>query len=165
MKVFEPSFEYKLIYVFQIRDEVHKGLLKIGDATIKTDSEIENLFPSCKELNQAALTRIRSYTNTAGIEPILLYTELAVKKEEKNGKVILKAFRDYEVHRVLENSNIKKVKIHGTTGKEWFKTDLNTVIAAIKAVKNNMQNLSNTKMNYYAPIIFRPEQEMAIQSF
>lgn len=162
MKVFEPSFEYKLIYVFQIKDEVHKGLLKIGDATIKTDSEVENLFPSCKELNQAALTRIRSYTNTAGIEPILLYTELAIKKEEKNGKVILKAFRDYEVHRVLENSNIKKVKIHGTTGKEWFKTDLNTVIAAIKAVKNNMQNLSNTKMNYYAPIIFRPEQEMAI---
>lgn len=163
MNIFEPSFEYKLIYIFKINDEAHKGLLKIGDATIKTKSKVDDLFPSCKELNQAALARIKSYTNTAGIEPMLLYTELAIKKEDKNGKVFLKAFRDYEVHRVLENSNIKKVKIHGTTGKEWFRTNLNTAIAAIKAVKNNMQNLSNTKMNYYAPIIFRPEQETAIK--
>lgn len=163
MNIFEPSFEYKLIYIFKINDEAHKGLLKIGDATIKTKSKVEDLFPSCKELNQAALARIKSYTNTAGIEPMLLYTELAIKKEDKNGKVFLKAFRDYEVHRVLENSNIKKEKIHGTTGKEWFRTNLNTAIAAIKAVKNNMQNLSNTKVNYYAPIIFRPEQETAIK--
>ena len=32
MNLFEPLFEYKLIYIFEIRDESHKGLLKIGDA-------------------------------------------------------------------------------------------------------------------------------------
>ena len=33
--VFGTSFEYKLIYVFAINDEAHKGLLKIGDTTIQ----------------------------------------------------------------------------------------------------------------------------------
>ena len=35
--LFTPSFEYKLIYIFEIRDETHKGLLKIGDTTIQTE--------------------------------------------------------------------------------------------------------------------------------
>ena len=30
---FEPSFEYKVIYIFSIDDDLHKGLLKIGDTT------------------------------------------------------------------------------------------------------------------------------------
>ena len=52
--VFGTSFEYKLIYVFAIHDESHKGLLKIGDTTIQSDASIDALFPNCKALNQAA---------------------------------------------------------------------------------------------------------------
>ena len=77
--VFETSFEYKLIYVFAINDEAHKGLLKIGDTTIQSDASIDALFPNCKALNQAALSRIKQYTNTAGISAQLLHTELAVR--------------------------------------------------------------------------------------
>ena len=33
--VFGTSFEYKLIYVFAINDEAHKGLLKIGDICLQ----------------------------------------------------------------------------------------------------------------------------------
>ena len=33
--VFGTSFEYKLIYVFAINNEAHKGLLKIGDMMIR----------------------------------------------------------------------------------------------------------------------------------
>lgn len=163
MSKFEESFEYKLIYVFEIRDESHNGLLKIGDATLKTSTIIDELTPNCRELNQAALNRIKSYTNTAGINPILLYTELAIKTETKNNIKQIKAFRDYEVHRVLENSNIRKEKVNGTTGKEWFKTNLSTVINAIEAVKKGDSNLSDYKITKYAPIIFRPEQEEAIK--
>ena len=76
--LFEPSFEYKLIYIFKIADKSHKGLLKIGDATIKTMESIDNLPPNSKILNQAAKNRIKQYTNTAGIRPILLHTELAI---------------------------------------------------------------------------------------
>ena len=56
--VFGTAFEYKLIYVFAINDEAHKGLLKIGDTTIQSDASIDALFPNCKALNQAALSRI-----------------------------------------------------------------------------------------------------------
>lgn len=161
---FQNCFNYKVIYVFTIEDEVHKDLVKIGDATLNTESTIDNLEPNCRELNQAALKRIKSYTNTAGIEPILLHTELAVKENHKdNGSIEIKAFRDHEVHRVLENSGIKKKKINGTTGKEWYQIDKATAIEAIKAVKMSYANLSNTKASNFTPIIFRPEQKEAIE--
>ena len=161
---FQKCFNYKVIYVFTIEDEVHKGLVKIGDATLNTESTIDNLEPNCRELNQAALKRIKSYTNTAGIKPILLHTELAVKENHKDdGSIEIKAFRDHEVHRVLENSGIKKKKIDGTTGKEWYQIDKVTAIEAIKAVKMCHANLSNTKSSNFTPIIFRPEQKEAIE--
>ena len=65
---FESSFSYKLIYIFRINDDLHKNILKIGEATIKTDDSIDKLPPNCKQLKQAAKKRIDSYTNTAGIQ-------------------------------------------------------------------------------------------------
>ena len=108
--VFGTAFEYKLIYVFAINDEAHKGLLKIGDTTIQSDASIDALFPNCKALNQAALSRIKQYTNTAGVSTQLLHTELAVRLVKgKDGQQVLKAFRDHDVHRVLENRSEERV--------------------------------------------------------
>ena len=161
-KSFSNPFQYKLIYIFQIKDDTHKGLLKIGDASI-TAKSIQGLTPNCKALNDAAKERIKSYTNTAAISVDLLHTELAVRYEyAEDGSTIIKSFRDHNVHRVLENSNIKKKKIKGSTSKEWFEVDLLTAIKAIDAVKNGYFNLSNEKIDDYIPIVFRPEQEDAI---
>jgi superfamily II DNA or RNA helicase len=162
--LFTPSFEYKLIYIFEIRDETHKGLLKIGDTTIQTEESIDNLPPNCKALNQAAKTRIKEYTNTAGISFELLHTELAVRtiKDEK-GMPVLRAFRDHHVHRVLENSGIKKKQLKNSTSREWFKVDIKTAIKAIEAVKKGQYNLSNATSDTFTPIVFRPEQESAIE--
>lgn len=160
---FQEAFNYKVIYAFTINDEQHKGLIKIGDATLKTNASIDKLTPNCRELNQAALTRIKSYTNTAGIVPILIHTELAIREEHnKDGSISIKAFRDHDVHAVLENSNIKKVKIEGTTGREWYRITKDIVTESIQAVKNNYSNLSNSPISEYKPIIFRPEQKEAI---
>ena len=163
--VFGTAFEYKLIYVFAINDEAHKGLLKIGDTTIQSDASIDALFPNCKALNQAALSRIKTYTNTAGISIQLLYTELAVRMvKNKDGQQVLQAFRDYDVHRVLENSGIHKKKLKNFTSREWFEVDLATVQKAIEAVKKCQPNLSNMgKWEKFTPIVFRPEQEEAIE--
>ncbi|WP_205618749.1 Eco57I restriction-modification methylase domain-containing protein [Thomasclavelia saccharogumia] len=161
---FKNAFNYKVIYAFTVNDEMHNGLIKIGDATVYTDSSIDKLSPNCRELNQAALKRIKSYTNTAGVIPVLLHTELAIKEEHtEDGSIQLKAFRDYEVHRVLENSNIHKVRIEGSMGREWFSIDKSTVLEAIRAVKKDYANLSNSKTSKYTPIIFRPEQKDAIE--
>lgn len=162
--LYEPSYEYKLIYIFKIQDDAHKGLLKIGDATINTNDSIDRLSPNCKALNLAAKHRIKQYTNTAGINPVLLHTELAIRTVNgKDGKPVLKAFRDYQVHRVLENSHIPKKVPNNTTGREWFKVDLETAKKAIAAVKNNQHNLSSLTANTFVPIVFRPEQIEAIE--
>ncbi len=162
--MFLNSFEYKLIYIFEIRDERHKGLIKIGDTTIKTDEVVDKLGPNCKLLNKAAKARIDSYTKTAAINYNLLHTELAIKTINKgNGVFEQRAFRDYDVHRVLEHSGIKKIKIDESTGREWFRLDVETAINAIKAVKNGYNNLSHNTTKKQQPIIFRPEQEDAIR--
>lgn len=75
-ETFKSIFNLKLIYIFEIRDNAHKGLLKIGDATIETQTELEALKPNCAELNKAAKKRIDEYTRTAAIKYELLHTEL-----------------------------------------------------------------------------------------
>lgn len=165
MNKFESSFEFKIIYIFRIDGEKHKGLLKIGDTTLKTDKLIDKLSPNSEELNQAALKRIKEYTNTVAVNIELLHTELAIKQVRDNtGSISVKAFRDHDVHRVLENSGIKNELLEGSTAREWYRIDLETAINAIEAVKNGYNNLSNIHCeNDFRPIIFRPEQKEAIE--
>lgn len=165
MNKFESSFEFKIIYIFRVDGEKHKGLLKIGDTTLKTDKLIDKLSPNSEELNQAALKRIKEYTNTVAVNIELLHTELAIKQvRDKTGSISVKAFRDYDVHRVLENSGIKNELLEGSTAREWYRIDLETAIIAIEAVKNGYNNLSNIHCeNDFRPIIFRPEQKEAIE--
>ena len=161
---FENTFAYKLIYIFTIPDEAHKGCLKIGDTTLNTNLQIDRLQANCKELNQAANERIKHYTNTAGIDFKLLHTELAICTKQEKGKFYTESFRDYKVHSVLENSGKKKRKFTESTGSEWFEVDLPTAIKAIEAVKKQMTALDNTKSGKdFIPIVFRPEQEEAIK--
>ena len=90
---FETSFKYKLIYIFEIRDETHKGLLKIGDATIDTQESIDKIYPNSKALNSAAMSRIKQYTNTVGVDPKLLHTELAIKTvKNSNGSIVTRVY-------------------------------------------------------------------------
>ena len=158
---FVSSYSYKLIYVFRINDKAHEGLLKIGDATLKTDESIDRLSPNCRLLNQAAKERINSYTNTAGVTYDLLHTELAVRTDIKKGTI--KAFRDHDVHAVLEHSGIEKVVLKGTKAREWFRVDLDTVKRAIEAVKQFRPTLNPSETGVpFTPIVFRPEQLQAI---
>lgn len=167
MAGFSPTFANKLIYVFRINDsKVHEGLLKIGEATIHTSKNPDELKPNCKELNEAAKNRIKEYTQTASIEPELIYTEIAVRTKSSNGKSENKAFGDKDVHSVLERSGINRHDFKmENQGREWFKTDLETVKRAIKAVKECRSSLGASEIsNDRSPIIFRPEQKDAIKA-
>ena len=159
---FENTFKYKLIYIFSIDDEAHKGRLKIGDTSIKTNKTPDQLPPNSHDLNVEAKKRIDSYTKTADVKYTLLHTELAIYTSNKDGKPVLEYFRDYDVHKILENSGIPKKSMGNAN--EWFEVDLETAKKAIKAKKENQENLSGTTtMQGYTPIIFRPEQEAAIE--
>lgn len=157
VKDFESAFSYKVIYIFRINDENHKGKLKIGDTTLHTNLNSEELNSNDELLNEAAKERINSYTSTAGIVYELLHTELAVTESGN-------AFRDYDVHDVLSRSNIKKYYFDTEkTQNEWFETNLETAINAINAVKKGRKSLLNSEIsNKVDPIILRPEQEQAV---
>ena len=159
---FRNTFEYKLIYIFRINDARHKGLVKVGDASIDA-KDWQSFSPNCDLLNNAARKRIDSYTRTAGIKYELLHTEVAVFKNKNNE---IKAFRDYDVSAVLTASGIKKKDFDDLKGKplEWYETDLETAKNAIKAVKSNRHSLSGEEITKDRnPIIFRPDQTKAIE--
>lgn len=157
---FESSLKLKLIYVFRINDEAHRGCVKVGEATADTDNFAELNQPNCKALNAAARNRINQYTQTAGIAYDLLYTECTLFVKNK----ALCSFNDKEVHSVLERSGVKK-KVFDTVNRanEWFVCDLETVKCAIAAVKGDRQSLTTGEVTTtHNPIIFRPEQREAI---
>ena len=168
MATFKQTFESKLIYVFRINDDNHKGVLKVGETTVNTNVlEYFSLEPNCKILNDAAKKRINSYTSTAGIRYELLYTEIACYSKEKD----IISFQDHEVHDVLERSGIEH-KYFGTEKRsdEWFITDLETVKNAIKAVKEGRTSLNPAEISKdKSPIELRPEQldavSMAVKKF
>jgi hypothetical protein len=156
---FTSSLKLKLIYVFRINDDAHRGCLKIGEATSDNEN-IWGLEPNSKALNKAAKKRIDQYTQTAGIAYDLLYTELTIYND-KNG---LKSFSDHEVHNVLTRSGVKK-KTFDKTNKvnEWFITDLETIKKAISALKEGKDSLHSSEVSETQnPIVFRPEQKEAI---
>ncbi len=156
---FESALKMKLIYVFRINDEAHRGCLKIGEATCKDDTTLD-LKPCCHALNQAAKDRINQYTQTAGIAYDLLYTEATLYLRQGN----LCTFNDKEVHKVLLRSGIKrKLFDQANHANEWFCCDLETVKRAIAAVKQGRTSLLSTEMQeVHEPIVFRPEQADAI---
>jgi hypothetical protein len=164
MAINEAPFKLKLVYVFRINDEAHRGCLKVGDTYLSEDSsDPMQLVPNSKPLNKAARERIDQYTATAGIAYELLYTELNFCL--RSGYIF--SFNDGEVHSVLKRSGVK-VKIFktegGTKSKEWFLTDLETVKRAIKAAKEGRCSLyANEMTTGFSPIQFRDEQRDAIE--
>lgn len=142
--------------------DTHRGLLKVGDATLKTNIQPSEIEPNSRWLNVAAKDRIDRYTSTASLKYTLLYTELAVKMESG----YCHAFRDKDVHKVLMNSGVHKVQPNGSSGEEWFETNLETVKAAIKAVKDGKDSISadyRIDKQSCEPVELRQEQLDAIE--
>ena len=159
MATFETSLKSRLIYVFAISDEWHKDCLKVGETTLEEDDGNFPL-PNSEVLNKAACDRIDQYTKTAGIAYTLLHTEMTVFF--KGGTI--SSFNDKQVHSVLERSGVKKKTFDTVKGaNEWFCCDLETIKKAIHAVKNGQNSLNASEISHtQTPIIFRPEQQAAI---
>lgn len=154
--------EPKLIYALRV-DKLHPGYLKIGDTKLE-EGFGDALTANSPELKAAAKKRIKQYSNELSLEFDIDYAELTLYI--KGGMV--KSFRDYDVHAVLERSGYPRVKFDEaqTKGAEWFKVDVDTVRAAIQAVKEGKQSIQGNESSVAAkqkPIEFRPEQIMAIQ--
>lgn len=162
MEKFDQTVSYKLIYIFSIPYDDHKGMLKVGEATLKSNKQPDDILPNSHDLNQAAHKRIKQYIGTASVRYTLLHTELAVKKVGS----FLSTFSDKNVQNVLMNSGIHKVQPNGQTGDEWFLTNIETAKSAIKCVKEGKHSISSgmvVKETSYTPIDFREEQKDAVE--
>lgn len=155
--------ERKFIYIQTVNNDsglfnAFEGTQKIGEGSVSSDDIETDWSPNSDFLRAVAPKRINQYMKTSGLPYTLGWVELAYKKATKSW------FHDYDVHNVLKRSGIKQAEqLEGT---EWFKTDLETAKAAIKAVKdgNNYLNISGKETYVEEPIItLRPEQEAAVE--
>lgn len=154
------TLKAKLIYIFTIDDDSHRGCVKIGEATLDefTDSSLQ---PNSKALNQAAKKRIDQYTQTAGINYTLRHTELTLSI---HGGTIT-TFNDKQVHEILLRSGIKRHDFSQRhQGREWFECSVETAKAAINAAKEGRFSIRTEEMvPIEEEIEFRPEQKEAIE--
>lgn len=173
MQGYEAVASYKLIYIFEIPDEAHNGLLKIGETTFESGLSPNQLLPNCETLNTAAHNRIRQYTRTALIRYNLLHTELAERTIVlRDGVQRIVTFSDNDVHRVLDYSRFRCQFFYDSGQRsEWYEVDLPTAINAIRACKENRATLSESerhslhstqKTTVQPEIIFRGEQLAAV---
>ena len=179
MSAYESPVSYKLIYVFSEPYEDHAGLLKIGDASLRTTASATQLPPNCEMLNNAAHKRIKQETSAARTQYELLYTELALKNALlSDGTIMPTSFRDYDVNRVLSQSGYPSHKFYvNDRPSEWYPVSLLTAKNAIKAVKEGrgvlteaerteaekfVVNASDT-IEEIATITLRDEQEDAVK--
>ena len=154
------TFRPELIYIFRITgDTAHQGCLKIGKTTMPDEALLDEK-PNSAILNETARTRILQYTKTAAVQWELLHTESAIAHYQKQVFCI----NDTDVHQVLLRSGISRADFGEDGGREWFRTDLKTAIAAIAAAKQRRQSLLPNQITIaQSPIEFRPEQREAIE--
>ncbi len=163
MQSFCQIEKYQLIYVFElIGVPDHAGCLKIGQTSLNEELDVKlvlSLPPNDERLKNYALARIKQIVGTAGIAFRLLYTECTVFTKGKK----IYWFEDHEVHDVLRRSGVEQVDF-GTGGREWFRTDMDTVQCAIKAVKEGRQSLRTDELpGSCSAFPFREEQLEAIE--
>ena len=159
------TYAFYIIYVYSIDDANHRGILKVGKATLNTAPKpFDQLPPNCDLLMEAAKARIDQQTTTAGIPYHIEYVELAHIINE-NGQDV--HFDDTAVHQVLLNSGYTRHVFPGleSTPQEWFDiSDVDIVkrtIAAVKEGRNCIDGPAGEKKDIV--IKFREEQEAAIR--
>ncbi len=146
------TFSYGVIYVYSIPDDGHKGRLKIGSATLSSQS------PTQEEINTAARARIDQQTKTADVKYLLEHAELAVTHDNKY-------FSDTDVHDVLTRSGFgRKSENTKNSRSEWFEIDLPTAVNAIHATKEGRSALKTAERisDKNITFSFRPNQRDAI---
>ncbi len=164
LNLIESTYAYNIVYVFSIDDERHRGILKVGKATLKTTPKpFCELQPNCDLLIQAAKSRINDETRTAAIPYHIEYVELAHFIAE-DGRDL--SFYDGAVHQVLLNSGYTRHVFHEleVDPQEWFDiSNVETVkqaIAAVKAGRCCIDGPANKQSDIV--ITFRDEQLAAI---
>lgn len=122
------------IYAYELVNVAsHKGYLKIG----YTERDVE--------------TRVAEQMHTSAVPYKIVLKASAMRPDGS-------CFTDHDIHAALKKKGIKQLHA-GDDKNEWFKCDLNTVKAAIIAVRDGFANIENRTQTFK----MRPEQTRAVQ--
>ena len=122
------------IYAYELVNVAsHKGYLKIG----YTERDVE--------------TRVAEQMHTSAV-PYKIGLKASAMRPDGS------CFTDHDIHAALKKKGIKQLHA-GDDKNEWFKCDLNTVKAAIIAVRDGFANIENRTQTFK----MRPEQTRAVQ--
>lgn len=153
-----PTSEQRLIYAQSVTAGIplYAGSEKVGETSFN-NYDIDMSMNS-KDLREIARHRIDQYMKTAGLPYQIDWVQTAYIPKQRRW------FEDHDVHDVLIRSGIKRNK--QLNGREWFKTDVETVKKAIAAVKEGQRSINVTTEEAEEPqskIDLRPEQKEAVK--
>lgn len=153
---------YKLLYCAKINDDKHAGMLKVGDTDFVATKLIASYQPNDPELVKAAQARIAGWSGTAAAGAELVYCEALIRYNPQTQNH--ESYRDGSVHKVLQHAGFPKVDFDSAldNGTEWFKVDLATVQAAIKATKEFRDYLDTSELPAQTIYDLREEQRRAV---
>lgn len=120
-----------MIYAYEDTNPQYKGMLKVGYTSIDIDKRVAEQYPTKRP---------------DGSVPY----KIVVRESAMYDDGI--AFKDHDVHKVLERKGFIRV------GGEWFKCKKEDVLAAINAVRTRTENIENRSLSF--PM--RPEQKAAV---
>jgi hypothetical protein len=154
---------YKLLYCAKIDDDKHAGMLKIGDTDFWATKPLNEYQPNDSVLEDAAKARIRQWSGTAAAGAELVYCEALVRYNSQTKQY--EDYRDGKVHTVLQHAGFPKIDFDSAldSGKEWFKVDLPTVCAAVKATKEYRDYLDTSELPQQEIYTLREEQQNAVE--
>ncbi len=165
------SVQYNIIYVYSIDDESHRGFLKIGKTSFYSSLSVAQLPDDCDVMKYAAHDCIYGQTHRAAVDYELLYVSLASMPVTMNdGSVQQQPFDDFLVREVINRSvpGTRYIQFADTgRNSEWTGCDLDTVKAAVKAIKAGLDRIPASSAPAAAPakkkIVLRKEQEENVE--
>ncbi|MDO5343210.1 MAG: DEAD/DEAH box helicase family protein, partial [Bacteroidia bacterium] len=154
---------YKVVYCAVIDDDKHSGLIKIGDTDFVPNHAVTSYTANAPDLRNAAEERIREWSGTAAAGAQLIYCELLLRYNQVSCNY--ETFRDHEIHSLVQSVGGYRIDFDSSldSGKEWFKTDLETVVAAIKAKKEGRDYLDTSELPEQTIYNLREEQQEAVE--
>lgn len=153
---------YPLIYVYEVQDGRHGTAKKIGMTNIKlSQRELMSIDPCGIDIEKEARRCIKDQTNRSATKGDYLYSELAFFFDEDGEGY---PFTDKYVHMILRQNGFEKKDFPDMEGnpQEWYICELEDVKEAIRTIKAG-RNVMRRNKSEHAPIVFREEQDRAIQ--
>ena len=121
-----------MIYAYEDTNPQYSGMLKVGYTSVDVEKRVAEQYPTKRP---------------DGSVPYKIVVSESAMQDDGT------AFKDHDVHKVLERKGFLRV------GGEWFKCKKEDVLAAINAVKTRTENVENRSLNF--PM--RPEQKAAVE--